>query len=52
MATRSWQESHLRRERRFLCGVHFVRKRASSLLFGVGEDAEIVAASAASGVPS
>jgi putative flavoprotein involved in K+ transport len=32
----------------FFCGVHFLRKRKSSLLFGVGEDAEIVAASVAS----
>ncbi len=29
----------------FFCGVHFLRKRKSSLLFGVGEDATIVAQS-------
>jgi putative flavoprotein involved in K+ transport len=29
----------------FFCGVHFLRKRKSSLLFGVGEDAAIVAQS-------
>jgi putative flavoprotein involved in K+ transport len=27
----------------FFCGVHHMRKRKSSLLFGVGEDAAIVA---------
>jgi len=27
----------------FFCGVHFLRKRKSSLLVGVGEDAAIVA---------
>jgi putative flavoprotein involved in K+ transport len=27
----------------FFCGVHFMRKRKSSLLIGVGEDAAIVA---------
>ena len=27
----------------YFCGVHFLRKRKSSLLFGVGEDASIVA---------
>jgi putative flavoprotein involved in K+ transport len=27
----------------YFCGVHFLRKRRSSLLFGVGEDAAIVA---------
>jgi putative flavoprotein involved in K+ transport len=27
----------------FFCGVHFMRKRKSSLLFGVGEDATVVA---------
>ncbi len=27
----------------FFCGVHFLRKRKSSLLFGVGEDAVVVA---------
>lgn len=31
----------------YFCGVHFMRKRRSSLLFGVGEDAEIVATSIA-----
>lgn len=31
----------------FFCGVHFLRKRKSSLLFGVGEDATIVARSIA-----
>jgi putative flavoprotein involved in K+ transport len=31
----------------YFCGVHFLRKRKSSLLFGVGEDAAIVAASIA-----
>lgn len=31
----------------YFCGVHFLRKRKSSLLFGVGEDAEIVAAAIA-----
>jgi putative flavoprotein involved in K+ transport len=31
----------------YFCGVHFLRKRKSSLLFGVGEDAEMVAASIA-----
>jgi thioredoxin reductase len=31
----------------YFCGVHFLRKRKSSLLFGVGEDAELVAASIA-----
>jgi putative flavoprotein involved in K+ transport len=29
----------------FFCGVHFLRKRKSSTLFGVGEDAAIVARS-------
>jgi len=29
----------------YFCGVHFLRKRKSSLLFGVGEDAEIVVSS-------
>lgn len=29
------------------CGVHFLRKRKSSVLFGVGEDAAIVAQSIA-----
>jgi len=32
----------------FFCGVHFLRKRKSSLLFGVGEDAAIVAQSVTS----
>jgi putative flavoprotein involved in K+ transport len=32
----------------YFCGVHFLRKRKSSLLFGVGEDAAIVVASIAS----
>jgi putative flavoprotein involved in K+ transport len=27
----------------FFCGVHFLRKRKSSLLLGVGEDATVVA---------
>jgi putative flavoprotein involved in K+ transport len=27
----------------YFCGVHFLRKRRSSLLFGVGEDAALVA---------
>jgi putative flavoprotein involved in K+ transport len=27
----------------FFCGVHFMRKRKSSLLFGIGEDARLVA---------
>jgi putative flavoprotein involved in K+ transport len=31
----------------FFCGVHFLRKRKSSVLFGVGEDATIVAQSVA-----
>lgn len=31
----------------FFCGVHFMRKRKSSFLFGVGEDAAIVAQSIA-----
>ena len=31
----------------FFCGVHYMRKRKSSLLFGVGEDAAIVAQSIA-----
>ena len=31
----------------FFCGVHFLRKRKSSVLFGVGEDAAIVARSVA-----
>ena len=32
----------------YFCGVHFLRKRKSSLLFGVGEDASIVAQKIAS----
>lgn len=31
----------------YFCGVHFLRTRKSSLLFGVGEDAVIVARSIA-----
>lgn len=31
----------------YFCGVHFLRKRKSSFLFGVGEDAAIVAATVA-----
>jgi putative flavoprotein involved in K+ transport len=31
----------------YFCGVHFLRKRKSSLLFGVGEDASVVAQSIA-----
>jgi putative flavoprotein involved in K+ transport len=27
----------------YFCGVHFLRTRKSSLLFGVGEDAAVVA---------
>lgn len=34
----------------FFCGVHFMRKRKSSTLFGVGEDATIVAHSVANTV--
>jgi putative flavoprotein involved in K+ transport len=33
----------------FFVGVHFLRKRKSSLLIGVGEDAEIVARQIADG---
>ena len=33
------------------CGVHFLRKRKSSVLFGVGEDAAIVARSIARNRP-
>ena len=29
----------------YFCGVHFLRKRQSAVLFGVGEDAAIVAES-------
>jgi putative flavoprotein involved in K+ transport len=36
----------------FFCGVHFLRKRKSSVLFGVGEDAAIVAQSVARGRPA
>jgi putative flavoprotein involved in K+ transport len=32
----------------YFCGVHFLRKRKSSLLFGVGEDAAMVASSVVS----
>jgi putative flavoprotein involved in K+ transport len=32
----------------YFCGVHFMRKRKSSLLFGVGEDATVVAGQIAS----
>jgi putative flavoprotein involved in K+ transport len=35
----------------FFCGVHFLRKRKSSVLFGVGEDAAIVADSIARNRP-
>jgi putative flavoprotein involved in K+ transport len=35
----------------FFCGVHFLRKRKSSVLFGVGEDAAIVAQSIARNRP-
>jgi putative flavoprotein involved in K+ transport len=31
----------------YFCGVHFLRKRKSSVLFGVGEDASVVASSIA-----
>jgi len=31
----------------YFCGVHFLRKRQSSTLFGVGEDAGVVARSIA-----
>jgi len=34
----------------FFCGVHFMRKRRSSLLFGVGEDAAVVAGGVAEAV--
>jgi hypothetical protein len=34
-----------------LAGVHFLRKRKSSLLFGVGEDATLVAERVAQHVP-
>ncbi len=33
----------------YFCGVHFLRKRKSSILIGVGEDARIVAESVAAG---
>jgi putative flavoprotein involved in K+ transport len=36
----------------FFCGVHFLRKRKSSTLFGVGEDAAIVAQSIARNRPT
>jgi putative flavoprotein involved in K+ transport len=32
----------------YFCGVHFLRRRCSSLLFGVGEDAALVAREIAS----
>ena len=35
----------------FFCGVHFLRKRKSAVLFGVGEDAAIVAQSIATHRP-
>jgi len=31
----------------YFCGVHFLRKRQSSLLIGVGEDAALVASKVA-----
>src|SRR6185503_2923997 len=34
----------------YFCGVHFLRKRKSAVLFGVGEDAAIVAQSIATTV--
>jgi putative flavoprotein involved in K+ transport len=34
----------------FFCGVHFLRTRRSSLLFGVGQDAAVVAAAVAAHV--
>jgi putative flavoprotein involved in K+ transport len=34
----------------WFAGVHFLRKRKSSLLYGVGEDAAIVARGIAAGV--
>lgn len=34
----------------YFCGVHFLRTRRSSLLFGVGQDAALVAAAVASGL--
>jgi putative flavoprotein involved in K+ transport len=36
----------------YFCGVHFLRKRKSSLLFGVGEDASVVAESIARNGPA
>ncbi|WP_138419068.1 NAD(P)-binding domain-containing protein [Sinomonas gamaensis] len=36
----------------YFCGVHFMRTRRSALLFGVGGDAKVVAARAATQVPS
>lgn len=36
----------------YFCGVHFLRKRKSSLLFGVGEDASVVAQSIARNGPA
>jgi putative flavoprotein involved in K+ transport len=32
----------------YFCGVHFLRSRRSSLLFGVGADAALIAAATAS----
>jgi putative flavoprotein involved in K+ transport len=34
----------------YFCGVHFLRTRSSSLLFGVGADAAIVATAVAAGL--
>jgi putative flavoprotein involved in K+ transport len=31
----------------YFCGVHYLRKRKSAVLFGVGEDAAVVAQSVA-----
>jgi putative flavoprotein involved in K+ transport len=33
----------------YFCGVHFLRTRRSSLMFGVGADAKVVAESIAAG---
>ena len=35
----------------YFCGVHFLRTRKSSLLFGVGDDADIVVASILAAAP-
>ena len=35
----------------YFCGVHFLRTRGSSLLFGVGEDAAVVARAVARRYP-